>query len=125
MYFISIAIRINNASQITGMKTGWAHLIFLLDWFLSNEYQFYTKYYNQVCRLKLILLILGIYLSNIFLPHCDALKLTFSCVFFSDAGGSDSLVVDAWNLRPSVFWKDGQWTEWSGARERKCKSNKV
>jgi hypothetical protein len=72
----------NKKLQITGMKTGWAHLIFLLDWYLSNKYQFYTKYYNQVCGLKLILLILGIYLSNIFLPHCDALKLTFSCFFF-------------------------------------------
>jgi hypothetical protein len=45
-------------------------------------------------------------------------------VQFSDAGGTDSLVVDAWNLRPSLFWKDGRWTEWSRARERKCKPNK-
>ncbi|KAK3153281.1 hypothetical protein QOZ80_2BG0170190 [Eleusine coracana subsp. coracana] len=45
-------------------------------------------------------------------------------VQFSDAGSTDSLVVDAWNLRPSLVWKDGQWTEWSRARERKSKSNK-
>lgn len=35
----------------------------------------------------------------------------------------DSMVVDAWNLRPSLVWKDGQWTEWSRAQERKEKSN--
>ncbi|CAM0956214.1 unnamed protein product [Alopecurus aequalis] len=36
----------------------------------------------------------------------------------------DSVVVDAWTLRPSLVWKDGEWTEWSRARERKDKSNK-
>jgi len=45
-------------------------------------------------------------------------------VQFSVGGGGESLVVDAWNLRPSRVWKDGQWTEWSRARERKSKSNK-
>ncbi|XP_039825785.1 mucin-12-like isoform X6 [Panicum virgatum] len=45
-------------------------------------------------------------------------------VQFSVGGGGESLVVDAWNLRPSRVWKDGQWTEWSSARERKSKSNK-
>ncbi|CAN6311918.1 unnamed protein product [Urochloa humidicola] len=45
-------------------------------------------------------------------------------VHFSVGGGGESLVVDGWNLRPSRVWKDGQWTEWSRARERKSKSNK-
>ncbi|XP_062205069.1 uncharacterized protein LOC133907076 isoform X2 [Phragmites australis] len=45
-------------------------------------------------------------------------------VQFPAGAGADSLVVDAWNLRPSLVWKDGQWTEWSRARERKSKSNK-
>ncbi|PVH32377.1 hypothetical protein PAHAL_9G386600 [Panicum hallii] len=45
-------------------------------------------------------------------------------VHFSVGGGGESLVVDSWNLRPSRVWKDGQWTEWSRARERKSKSNK-
>ncbi|XP_062200377.1 uncharacterized protein LOC133903048 isoform X2 [Phragmites australis] len=45
-------------------------------------------------------------------------------VQFSAGGGADSLVVDAWNLRPSLVWKDGQWTAWSRAREMKSKSNK-
>ncbi|XP_010258881.1 PREDICTED: uncharacterized protein LOC104598491 isoform X2 [Nelumbo nucifera] len=29
----------------------------------------------------------------------------------------DTLVVKAWHLRPSLFWKDGQWIEWSRSRE--------
>ncbi|RLN16291.1 uncharacterized protein C2845_PM02G20210 [Panicum miliaceum] len=45
-------------------------------------------------------------------------------VHFSVGGGGESFVVDTWNLRPSRVWKDGQWTEWSRARERKSKSNK-
>lgn len=45
-------------------------------------------------------------------------------VHFSVGGGGESLVVDAWSLRPSRVWKDGQWIEWSRARERKSKSNK-
>ncbi|XP_022678858.1 uncharacterized protein LOC101784313 isoform X1 [Setaria italica] len=45
-------------------------------------------------------------------------------VHFSVGGGGESLVVDGWSLRPSRVWKDGQWTEWSRARERKSKSNK-
>uniref|UniRef100_A0A804LN72 Agenet domain-containing protein n=1 Tax=Zea mays TaxID=4577 RepID=A0A804LN72_MAIZE len=45
-------------------------------------------------------------------------------VHFSVGGGGESLVVDAWSLRPSRVWKDGQWVEWSHARERKSKSNK-
>ncbi|CAN6305892.1 unnamed protein product [Urochloa humidicola] len=45
-------------------------------------------------------------------------------VHFSVGGGGESLVVDGWNLRPSRVWKDGQWTQWSRARERKSKSNK-
>ncbi|KAM0821416.1 hypothetical protein ACQ4PT_054831 [Festuca glaucescens] len=36
----------------------------------------------------------------------------------------DSVVVDAWTLRPSLVWKDGEWTEWSRARDRKDKSYK-
>jgi len=44
---------------------------------------------------------------------------------FPVGGGGESLVVDAWSLRPSRVWKDGQWIEWSRARERKSKSNKV
>ena len=44
---------------------------------------------------------------------------------FPVGGGGESLVVDAWSLRPSCVWKDGQWIEWSRARERKSKSNKV
>ncbi|KAJ1296278.1 hypothetical protein BS78_01G288100 [Paspalum vaginatum] len=39
-------------------------------------------------------------------------------------GGVESILVEAWNLRPSRVWKDSQWTEWSRARERKSKSNK-
>ncbi|KAJ6792501.1 Uncharacterized protein M6B38_239215 [Iris pallida] len=31
--------------------------------------------------------------------------------------GDDSSVVRAWDLRPSLVWKDGQWTEWLRARE--------
>ncbi|TVU31701.1 hypothetical protein EJB05_23399, partial [Eragrostis curvula] len=45
-------------------------------------------------------------------------------VQFSAGGGGDSLVVDAWSLRPSLIWKDGQWTDWSRARERKSKFTK-
>lgn len=45
-------------------------------------------------------------------------------VHFPVGGGGESLVVDAWKLRPSRVWKDGQWTEWSRARERKSNSNK-
>ncbi|CAN6288796.1 unnamed protein product [Urochloa humidicola] len=45
-------------------------------------------------------------------------------VHFSVGGGGESFVVDGWNLRPSRVWKDGQWTEWSRARERKSQSNK-
>ncbi|WVZ57611.1 hypothetical protein U9M48_007974 [Paspalum notatum var. saurae] len=40
------------------------------------------------------------------------------------AGDVESILVEAWNLRPSRVWKDGQWIEWSRARERKSKSNK-
>ncbi|XP_009400640.2 uncharacterized protein LOC103984704 isoform X2 [Musa acuminata AAA Group] len=43
----------------------------------------------------------------------DETKLT---VHFP-AGGSSS-IVRAWNLRPSLIWKDGQWVEWSRAKER-------
>ncbi|XP_008802799.2 uncharacterized protein LOC103716542 isoform X2 [Phoenix dactylifera] len=32
--------------------------------------------------------------------------------------GGDSSVVRAWNLRPSLTWKDGQWMLWSHVRER-------
>ncbi|KAG0550248.1 hypothetical protein BDA96_01G323300 [Sorghum bicolor] len=45
-------------------------------------------------------------------------------VQFSVGGGGESLLVDAWSLRPSRVWKDGQWIEWSRARERKSKSTK-
>jgi hypothetical protein len=57
--------------------------------------------------------------------HAFKFNLILCFYFLKDAGGPDSLVVDACNLRPSLFWKDGQWTEWSRARERKSKSNKV
>ncbi|XP_072960596.1 protein SWOLLEN 1-like isoform X1 [Typha angustifolia] len=30
----------------------------------------------------------------------------------------DSLIVKAWNIRPSLVWKDGRWIEWASARER-------
>ncbi|KAL6642693.1 hypothetical protein ACP70R_020874 [Stipagrostis hirtigluma subsp. patula] len=54
--------------------------------------------------------------------EADGTKFVVQC---SAAGGAgDSLVVDAWNLRPTLVWKDGQWTEWSQATERKSKSNK-
>ncbi|XP_052134093.1 uncharacterized protein LOC127752733 isoform X1 [Oryza glaberrima] len=46
----------------------------------------------------------------------DETKLT---VQFS-AGTSDSLVVDAWNLRPSLVWNDGQWIEWSRGKTVDC-----
>nr|CAB3495275.1 unnamed protein product [Digitaria exilis] len=39
-------------------------------------------------------------------------------------GGGELLAVDGQGLRPSRVWKDGQWIEWSRARERKSKSNK-
>lgn len=42
----------------------------------------------------------------------DEMKLT---VHFP-AGGDTSLV-QTWDLRPSLTWKDGQWIEWSRARE--------
>ncbi|KAJ6851375.1 uncharacterized protein M6B38_258700 [Iris pallida] len=42
----------------------------------------------------------------------DETKLT---VYFP--AGGDSSVVRAWSLRPSLVWKDGQWTEWLRARE--------
>ncbi|THU65520.1 hypothetical protein C4D60_Mb05t04530 [Musa balbisiana] len=32
--------------------------------------------------------------------------------------GGDSSIVRSWNLRPSLIWKDGQWIEWSQAKER-------
>jgi hypothetical protein len=54
----------------------------------------------------------------------SALNLVFYYLF-PVGGGGESLVVDAWSLRPSRVWKDGQWIEWSRARERKSKSNKV
>ncbi|VAH18224.1 unnamed protein product [Triticum turgidum subsp. durum] len=44
--------------------------------------------------------------------------------FVVQFSAGDSLVLDAWNLRPSLVWQDGKWTEWSRARERKDKSNK-
>ncbi|XP_039121948.1 uncharacterized protein LOC120258555 isoform X2 [Dioscorea cayenensis subsp. rotundata] len=31
--------------------------------------------------------------------------------------GGDSSIVRAWNLRPSLIWKDGQWTQWSRHKE--------
>ncbi|KAM0935575.1 putative Agenet-like domain-containing protein [Dioscorea sansibarensis] len=31
--------------------------------------------------------------------------------------GGDSSIVRAWNLRPSLVWKDGQWTRWSRHKE--------
>ncbi|KAJ6813983.1 uncharacterized protein M6B38_139605 [Iris pallida] len=31
--------------------------------------------------------------------------------------GGDSSVVRAWDLRPSLTWKDGRWSEWSRSRE--------
>ncbi|XP_006662055.1 uncharacterized protein LOC102709312 isoform X2 [Oryza brachyantha] len=40
----------------------------------------------------------------------DGDETKFSVQF---SGSGDSLVVDAWNLRPSLVWKDGQWIEWS------------
>ncbi|CAL9086665.1 unnamed protein product, partial [Musa textilis] len=43
----------------------------------------------------------------------DETKLT---VHFP-AGGNSS-IVRAWNLRPSLIWKDGRWVEWSQAKER-------
>ncbi|XP_074561686.1 protein SWOLLEN 1-like isoform X2 [Curcuma longa] len=42
----------------------------------------------------------------------DETKLT---VHFS---GGDLSVVRAWNLRPSLIWEDGQWIEWSRAKEK-------
>ncbi|KAF8728088.1 hypothetical protein HU200_018667 [Digitaria exilis] len=45
-------------------------------------------------------------------------------VQFSAGGGGESLAVDGQCLRPSRVWKDGQWIEWSRARERKSKSTK-
>ncbi|KAF0928711.1 hypothetical protein E2562_006134 [Oryza meyeriana var. granulata] len=36
------------------------------------------------------------------------------------SGSGDSLVVDAWNLRPSLVWKDGQWIEWSREKTVDC-----
>lgn len=32
--------------------------------------------------------------------------------------GGDSSIVRAWNLRPSLIWKDGEWMLWSRVRER-------
>ncbi|XP_010933655.1 protein SWOLLEN 1 isoform X1 [Elaeis guineensis] len=32
--------------------------------------------------------------------------------------GGDSSSVSAWNVRPSLIWKDGQWILWSHVRER-------
>ncbi|XP_020247213.1 uncharacterized protein LOC109824977 isoform X1 [Asparagus officinalis] len=49
----------------------------------------------------------------------DETKLT---VQFS-AGGHSSLV-RAWDLRPSLTWKDGQWIEWSRARDNTAQSYK-
>ncbi|XP_020263545.1 uncharacterized protein LOC109839500 isoform X3 [Asparagus officinalis] len=42
----------------------------------------------------------------------DETKLT---VYFP--AGGDSSLVRAWDLRPSLTWKDGQWIEWSRAKE--------
>jgi hypothetical protein len=52
-------------------------------------------------------------------------NLVFIIHSFPVGGGGESLLVDAWSLRPSRVWKDGQWIEWSRARERKSKSTKV
>uniref|UniRef100_A0A0D9XME6 Agenet-like domain-containing protein n=1 Tax=Leersia perrieri TaxID=77586 RepID=A0A0D9XME6_9ORYZ len=38
--------------------------------------------------------------------------------WIGDSG--DSLVVDAWNLRPSLVWKDGQWIVWSRGKTIDC-----
>ncbi|XP_020685789.1 uncharacterized protein LOC110101992 isoform X1 [Dendrobium catenatum] len=33
----------------------------------------------------------------------------------------DKLVVDAWSVRPSLIWKDGQWMEWCHSMEKQPK----
>ncbi|XP_078448134.1 G2484-1 protein isoform X2 [Wolffia australiana] len=44
----------------------------------------------------------------------DETKLT---VHFS---GGEISTIRAWQLRPSLVWKDGQWVEWSRLRENTC-----
>ncbi|KAM0934300.1 putative Agenet-like domain-containing protein [Dioscorea sansibarensis] len=34
--------------------------------------------------------------------------------------GGDTLTLKAWNLRPSLVWKDGQWTQWVRLRDVSC-----
>ncbi|KAH7659412.1 Agenet domain plant type domain-containing protein [Dioscorea alata] len=34
--------------------------------------------------------------------------------------GGDTLTFKAWNLRPSLIWKDGQWTQWVRLRDVSC-----
>eukprot|EP00268_Persea_americana_P064883 TRINITY_DN858_c0_g5_i3.p1 TRINITY_DN858_c0_g5~~TRINITY_DN858_c0_g5_i3.p1 ORF type:complete len:2953 (+),score=716.13 TRINITY_DN858_c0_g5_i3:281-9139(+) len=48
----------------------------------------------------------------------DETKLT---IYFPADG--DSSIIRAWNLRPSLLWKDGQWMEWS--RENYCSPHEV
>ncbi|XP_039141770.1 uncharacterized protein LOC120279009 isoform X3 [Dioscorea cayenensis subsp. rotundata] len=36
--------------------------------------------------------------------------------------GGDTLTFKAWNLRPSLIWKDGQWTQWVRFRDVSCQS---
>uniref|UniRef100_A0ACD5TMV2 Uncharacterized protein n=1 Tax=Avena sativa TaxID=4498 RepID=A0ACD5TMV2_AVESA len=58
--------------------------------------------------------------EGIIAKNCEFGEAKFTVQF----SVGDSVVVDTWNLRPSLVWNDGEWTEWSRAHERKDKSNK-
>ncbi|XP_008796111.2 uncharacterized protein LOC103711651 isoform X2 [Phoenix dactylifera] len=48
----------------------------------------------------------------------DETKLTIQFPGMPLEAGGDASNVRAWNLRPSLIWKDGQWILWSRVRER-------
>lgn len=50
-------------------------------------------------------------------------KLFKFCILLT--AGGDTLTFKAWNLRPSLIWKDGQWTQWVRFRDVSCQSYEV
>lgn len=46
------------------------------------------------------------------------------CLWICYSAGN-SLVVKAWNLRPSLVWKDGHWIEQSRVRDKNTKPYEV
>lgn len=49
----------------------------------------------------------------------------FLLIFFCSAAQGDTLTIKAWNLRPSLVWKDGRWIECSSSGENVSSSHEV